>query len=1060
MSFYQTLNETKKIILNLESADKASMAEEEKVLLTSKKELSPLEFLKLENKIEVQRALRQNYLNELYKAQAELEKEVTTYLNALRLRSNKSYKTRYDMAWKIFESSRWTKKKTWAEPNTSVDDYIITFFEGNEDKPMSMNDAYRAWQYSQFPGDWREVKRSGSRVYYAMPRKEYFEKYIVSGKNWNWKKLATTKVSSVNSGEWGYQFIDQKDVYLLRMFRNQGYWNMGEFQLMGLLAVIQACFPRVDDYESNSSAYPYFIDFMEEVPWPTSEQMNEAIRKWMGIGSEEYKEANLKILETYADFNSRSNVTRGYSLDLPKNEKFTNAEMAFPDAQNFTTHYEHSVPEPHYGIPKMNPNYQHINYSRWNTLHPRGQENIYQKKAGSKEEFKAYVNDSIEKWKEWRKQFIGNQIDQETYEKELKAIEDRAAQAIAENNNPFFEPVKHFSAGGRSNELSYPGNFYAKNPQFQDWNSNTLVSLPVRPAHASRPDLKLDYRSQTNEPKIKFNDWPDDAKPHVSNDTAKDWYSPRPRPGFIYVPGFDYIDPALWTGAYTITYQSIYGAELERRRKLERMKAFNSFKKIIGKMGELARFVQKGVSAGTQLAIGTALVALTGGAAAGMVANISNVTVSHTNLGKTDIGKVLAKVGEAYAIANITDAAVEQIVRETLEREVISLAKKEIAQETGLDRTIAGRILVDVSVGTGYGMSKDKSFYEALTETADKSWRMEAAKESPVAAIIIAGATEIEMNNARPVDSDDPKDWFDNFSWENVSEGARNLVKSVDSDDVKRAIGLGLMVSAGYIDAEDAAGILAQNAAIRRIDSVYQDKPIYGPKPKSQIDYEAMTRDVNRWKAGLTVVDNIKAGKPPTKEQIIFISDDVAGPLYDNIKSLGVPTSFELKLWDVALNDVGIPNIAQYVPDVDVQVPDWMKTKKGSTPFPKISRAEVEKKIGKKLDLSQNLTREDFIQIVLDMLPKETALVPIARTRVVPSFNFQDLMGNIYIRPPLKFPYDHPMIQTGLIQRRYTEKQKQYMLAREAEMAAAKQRMDAIRAKIEELESYEGAQLS
>jgi len=232
------------------------------------------------------------------------------------------------------------------------------------------------------------------------------------------------------------------------------------------------------------------------------------------------------------------------------------------------------------------------------------------------------------------------------------------------------------------------------------------------------------------------------------------------------VPGFDYINPALWTASYIEISQSIYGAELERRRKLERMASFKRFTKILSNITDMVEYTGRAYSIGIQLAVGTVVVALTGGSAAGMIATISNTVSANTNIGKSDLGIILAKVGQAYAIANITDAAVEQVVRSVIEQEAVAIIKREVAQETGLDQSIVGRIVVDISVGTGYGMAKDKGFYEALSNVADKTWRLQAAKESPIAAIIIAGATEIEVNNAETIDSDDPEEWYQKFNWE------------------------------------------------------------------------------------------------------------------------------------------------------------------------------------------------------------------------------------------------------------------------------------------------------
>ena len=42
---------------------------------------------------------------------------------------------------------------------------------------------------------------------------------------------------------------------------------------------------------ADSTLSASFIDFMEEVPWPSSNQMDIAVKKWMGWGTPEYAEA-------------------------------------------------------------------------------------------------------------------------------------------------------------------------------------------------------------------------------------------------------------------------------------------------------------------------------------------------------------------------------------------------------------------------------------------------------------------------------------------------------------------------------------------------------------------------------------------------------------------------------------------------------------------------------------------------------------------------------------------------------------------------------------------------
>jgi hypothetical protein len=216
--------------------------------------------------------------------------------------------------------------------------------------------------------------------------------------------------------------------------------------------------------------------------------------------------------------------------------------------------------------------------------------------------------------------------------------------------------------------------------------------------------------------------------------------------------------------------------------------------------------------------------------------------------------------------------------------------------------------------------------------------------------------------------------------------------------------------------------------------------------------YRKKQAEVGRWKQGITVMQKLATGAPPTKEDVLIISDNVAGPIYDRIQSLGLPTRVEVNLWEIAIKDVGLPNVAVWTPDASFTLPDWMKSKKSDGHVVITNKEQMENYLGKKFTEDAELTKEDLVQIILGMFPRNVPLIPVSTGPQTPSFNFIDDMGSLKIRDPLKFPFDHPMLKVGHIPKRYTKKQEQYIKAREQELLIANAKMRELTQKLEELQ--------
>lgn len=1018
---------------------------EERLLLEAKDAGDQYAYLKLSGEISVKRALREQKLSELQGYVKELEIKHAKYIEEVRAKTAAAYKIRREEVVKSFTSNNWAKKMI-------VDNEVQVMVP--IDKAYGPADLFFKQKVVGSPGDWREIGRhpnNSNYMVYAMPLSAFIDKHIMKPASFNWRDIQVYKRGAGLLTQ--REKYDRKNFLIFDIFQNSSLDEAYIQNLIGALTVIQACYPSVNEYIGNEESYPYFIDFMEEVPWPTTEQLDMAIKTWIGLGTQEYAENNLKEFEELAKLNTDPKAHYNWFLDLPpKITGYTKLDFKTPDSE-----------ETHYGELMRNPHYRYVDKFKYYEMQPR---------------FGGKHPSAI--------------TDQEAIDAKMKVINwqiDREASAARQYNVAFpfafIEDIKADMANAISYIfLNYKGVY--PDPEYKRFAEKIVEKIKTKgtitPANESDWKLWIErwfglelthpyvygvkYSSQTpylREFEVKGVDsFPISTKPYMSKETAGVWYSPRPKEGHVYVPGFDYVNPLYFTGAHVNQAQTNYGKEQERRLALSRVGGggggmFGSFIRSVGAIAinmQKSNSFSKMFSAGMSLMMGTALVAMTGGGAAAMIGVIANTAISYTNLGKSETGQILTKIGQAISIANVSNMAVEEAVREVLEAEAQSILKREVAEETGLDKSIIGRIAVDAGVTAGWGAGvHDKEFFTALSEGSNKAWRIEAAKSDPVAAIIIAGATHIEQKGVPYTNSDDPEDWFNNFSWEAVGEDVANMVKKIDSKDVARAIGIGLMVSSGYISAEDAALLVAQQGAISHIDNIYNDKPVYGPMSQQEMDYRQGMADSNRWKMGINVFKKIKSGEPPTKAEISFMTEDVAGPLYDNIKRLGVPTDFELKLWDTAINDVGMPNIAQYAPDGGIRIPEWMKTKKGDTAFPMTTKEDIEKSLGKKLDMSTNFTKEDFIRMVLAMLPANTPLVPLSRSSVYPSFNWKDYLGNISVRPPLSRPYEHPMTRYGVVKRKYSAKETQYMLAREAEMIAAREKLDKAKELLAQMES-------
>lgn len=937
------------------------------------------EFRQWELQLAASRALRINTIDKVKQLIKEAHNEVQKYAKRLRKQSKTVYVSRQNQAYKGWFNQNFVMNNTTRKPGIRVGPG--TQFIGSTKK------------VEYWPEGWKSVDKPGYKYYYewtvdpgadkTLSHPGWAEKRGINFSRWNTNgSLDTSKWTMQDARTVSYFEMDprtyfntyvwsgahtpniERSAYGLSHFKKDSTLredfiknnNPYENYDAGHKYVLEQCFPSIDiffntdpytgeeTFEFDEGAFPYFMDFAENVPIPNNQQWDLAIKKIVGYGTEEYAKNNLKILEKYFDRRD--------------------------DDQSLYWQY------------LLTPN-----------------------------------------------------------ENKKKFWDDHGKRQIEINNIDLSK-----ESPGWGDQSNYPG---LPEPKFGPQKPvRTYIPSNIA-AITTKPEM---YRRNVYE----------------RGDLTHRWYQPRPQPGYTFVPGLDYVNPRYWTGrklARTSTpYQQAIWAQKRAQKRAERKARWNSLftADIINPLSSadtlniMRTYVEDVLPIATQIAISVTVGVAIGPAVGAIntqvtaVSSISNALVTNTELGDTDIGRILARVGEAVAIANITDAAVGDVVQKVIEDELYKIGKREIGKSTGLDKSILGRLTLDVTAGTAYQMYQSKDFVDALQDTADKAWRVEAAKQSPFAAVLIAGITEIEKNGFPELSDLDPMKLFESISWESMGDEIKRIVGSIRGKDVAKLVGVGILVSQNRMSPEDAGMYVMQDIAVKNLEKFYHDEPV---KKTPLSAYDKAQQHNIRWQKAMNVSRKLSEGLPPTKDDIMVITDSVAGPLYDSVKKMGLPTKVEVSFWDMAINEVGMPNLAQYVPSVDITIPSWMQSSKDQAQksVDIINAGKTEKYFRDKFTEGTEITKEDIAMLIVSLFPRNVPLVPLRKEPGPPTFNYIDNFGNVNIREPLKFPYDHPMLKTGVIPKKYTKKEKQYMMEREKEMLAARAVLSEIQRKLEEM---------
>jgi hypothetical protein len=199
---------------------------------------------------------------------------------------------------------------------------------------------------------------------------------------------------------------------------------------------------------------------------------------------------------------------------------------------------------------------------------------------------------------------------------------------------------------------------------------------------------------------------------------------------------------------------------------------------------------------------------------------------------------------------------------------------------------------------------------------------------------------------------------------------------------------------------------------------------------------------VTKFKNEEMILQKVRQGQIPTPREMTLIADSAtANWAWDSITSV-VPSEGLSDAWNIQFK-IGFPDWSIDFPNIktDLKQPEWSKI--GSVDMPEWSKIKVKEEYRKKLEDSLEKTKkgimsklqwENILYAYLTSLwPPNVPLRPVG-SRDPYDFNYIDSLGNLKVRPALNFPYDHPMLAHGLIERRLSEDEKAYQSERNREI--------------------------
>jgi len=769
--------------------------------------------------------------------------------------------------------------------------------------------------------------------------------------------------------------------------------------IFAMYMLIKHAFPTVAQYESNGQAHYYFIDFAENVPFPTPELMDAAAKKACMYGSSKYTKDSLEFLETVGQFNINSTAER-ISAFKPSR------------IDDYTLQWDRNA-ETTYGMPEINPN-----YSR-----------------------QSFENDRIA-------------IDARfgvalTPEGKLMSQDSRAYSINAK------EYVKHdtvphwYWPRPRQGYLFVPFWGFVKPEKF----------IPTQLGTLKTPFGFFEYQRRKQE--------------------AIDRANASRRTGFFsnFVNGIVQMQtPAgFWKGLGEVVgsimheLSPIYQINRISRQTPILKDAYRELENLSGGLGSQLERVsdipakwirgepvsESELLEALDIAVKAVIVVASGGTGTAII-GVTSAQLSRGSWGDDDVGRIFLAIGEIAAISYAANSSFSKALNKYAEKQFVGILKRELYKETGWDETMLGTFMVELSISSGYSYTKGTEVSQALGGSIEKSALLAVAKQSPAAAVIAMAYSEVSKNGISHYIPDwekltSPEDWFDNFNWSKLGDEFINMAKNIDSKDAKRLTGLAIMVATGRITSDIAFKIVAQKIAIRQIERFYSYQPVNKTKSEDEKSFEKAFAQMTKAKNENIIIDKISQGHiPSVSEMETIIDSGTARWASSHISSVFADDEATNTLWGLQF-EMGVPEWAKIG---SIDMPEWAKLEKIDMPgWVKITGQEQWnkdlnngwQKFKKKL-ISRKTLLSMFRAYLKSLWPPGVPLRPLGQDNL----QYSDYTGFVSVRNALNFPYDHPMVKTGRIDKKLSENQKQYALAREMEIKQAEIKLSEIRRQLEE----------
>lgn len=381
------------------------------------------------------------------------------------------------------------------------------------------------------------------------------------------------------------------------------------------------------------------------------------------------------------------------------------------------------------------------------------------------------------------------------------------------------------------------------------------------------------------------------------------------------------------------------------------------------------------------------VIVVSGGAASSIIA-VSAGQLKQGTIGQTEFGNVLLRAVELGAYAYTAGQTAEKLVQRYAEKEARRRAEAEALKLSGLDES---------ELGSHFG----RQLFSSIGPGAENSFNLSAVASS--------------------------------YAREKAS-------LKIEKELIKKSKGI---YKGGYV---------------RKISDKYLDVPGV-PVPVSTEDKQISEafKDIDHYHKKLEILDRLQKGTIPNEAEMKLLHPE-AEAFYEMVKKV-VPDVQVSKALEEGLK-LGLPkfNLPRLgLPKVDLpdfELPSFMKIdmpelfgKGGALGFqlPDLPDLGIDLKIPG-LDIPKLLSGDDLKKVVEAMMPRGVPLYPATTSDLDPGyFNFVDLDGNAFIRPPLKFsPLEHAMLKYGLLPRHLSPAQKEYLAGRDRDIKNAIKRLKKI----------------